>query len=69
MQPEQPEHLEIPQPSAWPIALAFGLLLVAIGVVSTIVISVWGLIVVLVCVVGWTMENREQGGQEEAEND
>lgn len=54
------DHPEIhmPSPSYWPIVLALGMTLVAIGVVASIVISLVGLIVILVAIAGWAWENR-----------
>jgi cytochrome c oxidase subunit I len=57
---EQPE-IHLPSPSFWPIVLAFGLALIAVGVVSTIVVSIVGVIVLLVAIAGWTLENRAAG--------
>ena len=54
---EKPE-IHLPAPSYWPIALAFGLVLIAIGVVSSGIVSIVGVIVLLIAVAGWTMENR-----------
>jgi len=61
---EHPE-IHLPSPSFWPIVLAFGLALIATGVVSTFIISIVGVVVLLVAVAGWALENRaaerEQG--------
>jgi cytochrome c oxidase subunit 1 len=54
---DRPE-IHLPSPSYWPIILAFGITLIAIGVVSSIFISLVGIIVMLVAIVGWTWENR-----------
>ena len=54
---EKPE-IHLPPPSYWPIALAFGMTLLGAGVVSTIIVSIIGVIVMVVSVAGWTMENR-----------
>jgi cytochrome c oxidase subunit 1 len=54
---DRPE-IHLPSPSYWPIILAFGITLIAIGVVSTIFISLVGIVVMLVAIVGWTWENR-----------
>ncbi len=59
----QPD-IHMPAPSYWPIALAFGLALIAIGVVSTIYISLVGVIVLLVAIAGWTMENRKANAED-----
>jgi len=57
---EQPE-IHLPSPSYWPIALAFGMALIAIGVVSTFILSIVGVVVMLVAIAGWTLENRAAG--------
>jgi cytochrome c oxidase subunit 1 len=57
---EKPE-IHLPSPSFWPIVLAFGMALIAAGVVSTIVVSIVGVIVLLVAIAGWTLENRAAG--------
>ena len=57
---KEPE-IHLPSPSYWPITLAFGMTLLAVGIVSTIIISIVGVIVMLVAVAGWTLENRAQG--------
>jgi len=54
---EKPE-IHLPPPSYWPIALAFGMTLLGAGMVSTIIVSIVGVIVIVVSVAGWTMENR-----------
>jgi cytochrome c oxidase subunit 1 len=63
---EQPE-IHLPSPSYWPIALAFGMALIAIGVVSTIILSIVGVVVMLVAIAGWTLENRVAGQEEHHE--
>jgi len=54
---EKPE-IHLPSPSFWPIVLAFGMALIAVGVVSTIIVSIVGVVVLLVAIAGWTLENR-----------
>jgi len=63
---EHPD-IHLPPPSYWPIALAFGLVLIAIGVVSSFIISIVGIVVMLVAIAGWTMENRALGQEEHHE--
>jgi len=63
---EQPE-IHLPSPSYWPIVLAFGLALIAVGVVSTIIVSIVGVVVLLVAIAGWTLENRAAGQGEHHE--
>ena len=57
---DHPEF-HLPSPSYWPIVLAFGLALIAVGVVSTIYVSIVGVVVMLVSIAGWTLENRAAG--------
>jgi cytochrome c oxidase subunit 1 len=56
-EPDNPS-IHLPPPSFWPIVLAAGVLLMAVGVVSTSIISAIGVVVVLAAIVGWTWENR-----------
>ncbi len=62
--PPEPVHdeIEMPAPSFWPIVLAFGLLLMAAGVIFSLIISAVGVIILLVALVGWTLENRSESG-------
>ncbi|MEP7287874.1 MAG: cytochrome c oxidase subunit 4 [Chloroflexota bacterium] len=46
--------------SYWPISVAFGLLLIAVGVVSTLIISAVGVLILLSSIVGWVEENRHE---------
>jgi len=62
---EQPD-IHVPGPSFWPIVLAGGLVLIAIGVVSSFIVSILGVIVLLIAVGGWAMENR---AEEESDNE
>jgi cytochrome c oxidase subunit I len=52
--------IHVPPPSFWPIALAGGLVLIAIGVISSFTASIVGIIVLLVAIGGWAMENRAE---------
>ena len=63
---EQPE-IHLPSPSFWPIVLAFGMALIAVGVVSTIIVSIVGVMVLLVAIAGWTLENRAVGQEQHHE--
>jgi len=55
---EDHPEIHLPSPSYWPIVLAFSMALIAVGVVSTILVSILGIIVLLVAIGGWTWENR-----------
>lgn len=54
--------------SFWPIFVALGTVLIAIGIVSNLGISVLGLLLLFASVIGWVWENRaqrqEQGNDE-----
>lgn len=58
-QKTKPSHVHLPSPSFWPITLAAGLALIAIGVVSSIFISLFGVIVTITAIAGWALENRK----------
>jgi hypothetical protein len=62
---EQPD-IHIPGPSFWPIVLAGGLVLIAIGVVASFTFSIVGVLILLTAIGGWAMENR---AEEEAEHE
>lgn len=68
---QNPDHssIHLPPPSFWPIVLAAGILLIAVGLVSTSIISVIGVVVVLAGIVGWTWENRSLEIHEEAHHE
>jgi cytochrome c oxidase subunit I len=69
MPPSDPPGIHLPSPSFWPILLAFGVLLMAVGVVSTSLVSVIGVVVVLAAIVGWTWENRDSSLGQEGDHD
>ena len=54
------EDLNTPVYSFWPLFLAVGVILIAVGVVSTVAISVLGLLLTIASVIGWTWENRTE---------
>jgi hypothetical protein len=62
---EHPD-IHVPGPSFWPIVLAGGLVLIAIGVVSSFTFSIVGILVLLMAIGGWAMENRSE---EEADHE
>jgi hypothetical protein len=51
--PQRPETIALPAPTAWPIALAFGVTLVFAGLVTSAVVSGLGLITAAIAIVGW----------------
>lgn len=60
------EKLETtPLLSYWPILLALAVLLIAVGVVSTFIVSIFGLFLLFVTIIGWVWENREMEPEDE----
>ena len=53
--------------SFWPVFVALGAVLIAVGIVSNIGIGVLGLLMLFASVIGWVWENRVQ--REESGND
>jgi len=51
-------HESLPEKSIWPILLAFGITLLAVGVVTSLALSGLGVIILLFSLGGWTQENR-----------
>lgn len=56
---EDHHEVHLPSPSYWPIILAFGMTLIAAGAVSSVIVSLVGVVLLLVAIVGWTWENRD----------
>jgi len=61
---DTPERIELPNPTAWPIVLAFGLTLLVGGLVTTASLSILGAVLAVAGVVGWfrqvlPVESRE----------
>ncbi len=54
LSPADPE--EIPQPTFWPVFLAFGVLLLFWGLISSLIMSAIGALVVAVSVSGWVSD-------------
>lgn len=50
-----------PQLSIWPILVAFALTLMAIGVLSTWIVAVLGILLLLYTLWAWVQENRVTG--------
>jgi len=66
MATDENPNVHLPQPSWWPIVLALGILLIALGIVFTWIISLLGVAVLLGAIVGWTLENRVTPAHAEA---
>ena len=58
MNPQEHEHssekgVELPTPTTWPLMCAFGITLMATGLVTTLVLTLVGFIIGLIAAVGW----------------
>ena len=51
-------HESFQEKSIWPVLLAVGITLMAVGIVTSLVISGLGGIILLFSIGGWTQENR-----------
>jgi len=47
------EGVELPTPTTWPLMCAFGITLLAVGVVTTLIATLVGFIIALVAAIGW----------------
>jgi hypothetical protein len=50
---QTPENIEMPAPTVWPLVLAFGLTLIAAGMVTAASVSILGAILTIAGAVGW----------------
>lgn len=66
METESESTVHLPEPSYWPILLAFSVLLIAVGLIFGWVISLFGVLLLLATTVGWTLENRARSLPKEA---
>jgi len=48
-----------PHPSVWPIALAFSVALLLFGLIYNVYFLVAGVILVIVCIMGWVLERQK----------
>ena len=54
LSPADPQ--EMPEPTYWPVALAFGVLFIFWGLISSMYISGVGLIISAIAIAGWIIE-------------
>ena len=66
MKTDRQSTVHLPEPSYWPILLAFSVLLIAIGLIFGWVLSLFGVLLLLSTIVGWTLENRARSLAREA---
>lgn len=50
------KHIHMPSPSYWPLVLAFGLPIIAYGIIFSIPVAVFGGVIVLFAAFGWGLE-------------
>lgn len=53
---EREDHIELPAPTAWPVVAAFGLALLFAGLVTSLVVSIVGLITGVIGAIGWFLD-------------
>jgi hypothetical protein len=53
---DQPDSVEMPQPTIWPMVLALGLLLVALGVATNLTIAISGAALFVFALTGWVYQ-------------
>jgi len=51
-----PEHVALPAPTAWPAILALGLTLMAAGLLSSNIVSLFGIAISIVAGIGWARQ-------------
>ncbi len=59
-----PRPEELPAPTYWPIVMALGIMMLAWGVVTSVIISGVGLLLFGLALVGWIGELRHEDGSE-----
>lgn len=55
----RPEDIHLPPPSYWPIVLAFGFSAIVAGLALSLALTIMGVIITLVAVIGWVIEPVE----------
>jgi len=56
----EPRPQKLPRPTYWPGVLAFGIVLIAWGPVTSIIIALIGIVVSLIAIAGWIGELRHE---------
>lgn len=69
METPMKREIHLPGPSYWPIILALSVLLIAVGVVFSWILSLVGVVSLLAALVGWTLENRARSVGEEIDHE
>jgi cytochrome c oxidase subunit 1 len=50
------KHIHMPSPSYWPLVLAAGMLVVALGIIYSIPVAIVGGLIMLYALYGWALE-------------
>lgn len=56
----QPQPARLPRPTFWPAVLAFGIVLIPLGIITNLIISGVGLIIFALGLAGWIGELRNE---------
>jgi hypothetical protein len=51
--PDDPNSIQLPRPTAWPMVLALGLSLIFAGMVTSLAVGILGLLLTIAGIVGW----------------
>jgi hypothetical protein len=54
------QHVHLPPLSVWPITLAMGITLAGAGIVTTMPVSIAGIIVAIIAIIYWIQELRHE---------
>jgi hypothetical protein len=60
----RPKPESLPRPTYWPMVLAFGIVLIPFGLITSLVITGVGLLVFIVGLAGWIGELLHESGAE-----
>ncbi len=64
--PPMPDEA-LPEPTYWPITLAFGLMLLLWGIVTSYIISIVGFVITVIALRGWIHDIRKDHQKEQVE--
>jgi hypothetical protein len=53
-------HEELPRPTYWPSTMAVAITLIAFGIVNTVLISAFGIALLIVSLIGWIGDVRDE---------
>jgi len=57
---QDPDPVDLPEPTLWPIALAFGILFLFWGFISSLGLSILGALVMVVSIAGWISDLKPE---------